>query len=325
MAKVNTVLGPISPDQLGITLMHEHIVYGYAGWYADDTIAPFDREAVVKTSLDTMEELKTYGVKSFVDATPNDSGRDVTLLKEVSEKSGMSIICATGLYNEAEGAPAYFKFRSTIPVFDVVNEIQEMFVKEITQGIGTTGVKAGVIKVGTGHGCISAYEERVLKAAARASKETGVPIITHTEAGTMGPEQADVLISEGADPKRIMIGHAGGSADLKYHTAILERGVYLAFDRLGIDMPPAMSDSMRKGCIIGLIALGYANSIMLSHDSIVRWLGRPVEQLLTLMMPNWHPRHIFKNIIPALKGAGVSNEQVKMIMEENPRRLFAGE
>ena len=321
---VNTVLGLISPDQLGKTLMHEHIIYGYAGWYADDTIAPFDREAVVKASLDTMEELKTYGVKTFVDVTPNDSGRDATLLKEISEKSGMNIICCTGLYTEAEGAPAYFKFRSTIPIFDVVNEIQEMFVKEITQGVGTTGVKAGVIKVGTGHGCISAHEERVLKAAARAQKETGVPIITHTEAGTMGPEQADLLISEGADPKRIMIGHAGGSVDLKYHTAILEKGVYLAFDRLGIDMPPAMSDALRMACIIGLIGIGYANRLMMSHDSIVRWLGRPME-IVALIMPNWHPRHVFKDIIPALKEAGVTDDKIDMIMIDNPRRLFAGE
>jgi phosphotriesterase-related protein len=322
-AKVNTVLGSISSDELGITLMHEHITFSFAGWYADETIAPINRGAVVKTSLETLRELKTYGLKTFVDVTPNDSGRDAQLLKEVAEKSEMNIICATGLYNEAMGASGYFKFRSAMPFLDVVNEIQELFMREITHGIGSTEVKAGVIKVATGHSCISSYEEKVLKAAAKASKETGVSIITHTEGGTLGPEQADLLISEGADPKRILIGHVGGSGDLKYHTGILQRGVYIGFDRLGIELPPEMPDKINMDCIIALIKLGWAKRIMLSHDFVVAPLGRPLDQLLT-QFPNFHPRHVFKNIIPALKDAGVTDQQVHMMMVENPRRLLGG-
>jgi len=138
---------------------------------------PYDREAIVRACVEALEEVKAYGVKTMVEASPNDLNRDVELDRMVSERTGINIICATGLYMEAMGKPAYLKFRSQL--FDTTTEIYETFMKEITQGIGDTGVKAGVIKVATGHGEISAYEEMVLKAAARAQKETGVPIITH--------------------------------------------------------------------------------------------------------------------------------------------------
>jgi phosphotriesterase-related protein len=320
MAAINTVLGQIAPEKLGVTLMHEHIIYGAAGWYADNTVAPFDREAVIKSSLSVMKALKTYGLQTFVDATANDTGRDADLLKEVSEKSGVNIVCATGLYSEAEGASPYFRLRTQAG--DATSEIYELFMKEITEGIGTTKVKAGVIKVATGQGRISAYEEMVLRAAARAQKETGVPIITHTEAGTMGPEQADLLISEGVTPGRIMVGHMCGSADLKYHISVLEKGVYIAFDRLGLEV--IHSDAIRKACIIGLISIGYADRIMLSHDSVVRMLGRSVEEAKSLLLPNWVPTHIFKNIIPALRDSGVPAEKIRLMMADNPRNLFAG-
>jgi len=323
MTKVNTVLGPISTDEMGMTLIHEHLTLAYPGWECDAMAAPYDREVIAKVCVEALEEAKAYGVKTMVDASPNDLNRDVELGKMVSERTGINIICATGLYMEAMGKPAYFKFRSQ--VFDATTEIYETFMKEITQGIGDTGVKAGVIKVGTGHGCISAYEEMVLKAAARAQKETGVPTITHTETGTMGPEQADLLISEGADPRRIMIGHIGGNANLQYHTSVLEKGVYIAFDRLGVDF--LFPDTLRKACIIGLIGIGYANRIMLSHDYCPYWLGRPVElpDLVKGLLANWSYAHVFKNIIPALKQAGVSDDTIATMMVDNPRRLFAGE
>ncbi len=323
MAMINTVLGPISSDELGVTLIHEHLILAYPGWECDALAAPYDREAIATVCVEALEQAKAYGLKTMVDATPIDLNRDVELDRMVSDRLGINVICATGLYMEAMGKPAYLKFRSQL--VDTTTEIYETFMKEITQGIEDTGVKAGVIKVATGRGEISDYEERVLRAAARAQKETGVPIITHTEAGTMGPEQADLLISEGADPRRIMIGHIGGNANLQYHTSILDKGVYIAFDRLGIEI--MFRDALRKACIIGLIGIGYANRIMLSHDYSPYWLGRSVElpDIAKTLLANWSYSHVFENIIPALKEAGVTDENINMMMVENPRRLFAGE
>jgi len=154
MKMVNTVTGAISTDQLGVTLMHEHIVYGYTGYFVDETIAPFDHADIIARAMKRMDDIKACGVKTFVDATPNDSGRNPELLKEIAEKSGVNIVCATGLYREEEGGAPYFKHRSTLPIFDVVKEMEELFATEITRGIGKTGIKAGVIKVATGLGHI---------------------------------------------------------------------------------------------------------------------------------------------------------------------------
>lgn len=321
MTKVNAVLGPISVDELGQTLIHEHLVLSYTGWECDALAPPYDREAAITACVDALKGAKAYGMKTLVDATANDMGRDVELQKAVSERLSINIICATGMYTERQGKTGYLKFRS--PMFDTTTEVYETFMKEITQGIGETGVKAGVIKVATGRGQISRYEENILKAAARAQKDAGVPIITHTEAGTMGPEQADLLISEGADPKRIVIGHIGGNANLQYHISVLEKGVYIAFDRLGIDS--LFPDTLRKACIIGLVGIGYAERIMLSQDYAPYWTGRSPEMPDSekKLIANWSYVHVFKNIIPALKEAGISDEKINTMMAENPRRLFA--
>ena len=197
---VNTVRGQITPEALGKTLMHEHFLFGYPGYEGDLTIAPFDEDAYLEKSCEVIKVAKQYGFNTIIDVTPNDCGRNPLLLKKIAEEHDFNIICATGYYYEGEGAAVYFKFRSSFS--DVVNELAELMIKEITVGIQGTGIKAGVIKLGTSANQITAYEELIIKAAVRAQKETGVPILTHTQAGTMGPEQAVLLIKEGADPKK---------------------------------------------------------------------------------------------------------------------------
>lgn len=322
MAKINAVLGTVSVDELGVTLMHEHLIFSYLGWECDALAPPYDREAAAVACVDALKEARDRGLKTLVDATATDMGRDVELQKIISERLGINIICATGFYTEKYGKAGYFKFRSMS--YDIVAELCETLVKEITKGIGNTGVKAGVIKVATGHARISSYEEKVLKAAARAQKETGVPIITHTEAGTMGPEQADLLISEGADPERVVIGHMCGNSDLRYHVSVLEKGVNIAFDRMGIDI--LFPDKLRKACLMGLLGIGYIDRIFLSQDCWAYRLGRPFEfaDATKPLLANWRYDHIFKDIIPALKEAGVSEDKINTLMVKNPRRLFSG-
>jgi phosphotriesterase-related protein len=313
-SKINTVLGPISPSEMGRTLMHEHIRFGFGGWYANDTLTPFDRDACIKKVLSITERLKKFGVNTVIDATPNDCGRDVEILREVSEKSGLHIICSTGLYSESDGAPGYFKFRQMFEG-NAMEEIYELFINEIEKGIGGTGVKAGVLKVATGDGVITDYEEIALKAAVKAHKETGVPIITHTGgAATMGIEQTDLLLSEGANPERVAIGHISGSSDIGYHLAILDKGVFIAFDRLGL--PGFTSEEGSLACILGLIGIGKQDRIMISHDNIWFFLGE------NALDPN--PAHIFENVIPRLKKAGIIDGMIDTLMTDNVRHLFGG-
>jgi phosphotriesterase-related protein len=323
MSDINTVLGPISPWKLGLTLAHEHISAGYAGWECDALSRPYDREKIINVCVKMVETVKQYGVKSMVDATPIDLGRDVDVMKGVSENLGVNIICSTGMYTEDMGKWAYYKQRSRTRVGDPVAELYDTYLQEITKGIGTTGVKAGVIKVATGHSKISDCDLASLKAAARAQKETGVPVITHTEAGTMGPEQVDVLISEGANPKKIMCGHMCGNGSIEYQLAVLGKGVNISFDRFGIEL--LMPDAVRMATLIGLLGLGYADRILLSHDFIGCGMGRggTMPEEARKLMSNWSYTHIFRNIIPALKKAGITDQQINMMTVENPKRLLS--
>ena len=314
VSKVFTVSGPIAPSELGKTLVHEHIMFGFGGWYANDTLAPFDRKECLKKALTTIDTLKSYGVNTVIDATPNDCARDPKLLQEVSEKGGINIVCSSGLYSEDDGAAGYFKFRRMVGA-DITEEIFSLFMTEITKGIGTTGIKPGILKVASGDGSISCYEEAVFKAAARAQKETGIPIYTHTGgAATMGLEQIDLLLSEGADPKRIVIGHISGSADIAYHLALIEKGVYIGFDRLGL--PVYSSEDSPVASIIGLIGIGQEEKIMMSHDNVWYFLGdSPIDPPAT---------YIFDDVLPRLKKAGITDDKIQTMLTDNPKNLFCG-
>lgn len=322
--QVNTVTGTVSSDELGTTLMHEHIVFGYPGWEGDQTMAPFDRQAIVSNGVDVLNQLKSLGLTTFVDATPNDGGRCPEVCKEVSEKTGVNIICSTGYYFEGEGSSAYWKFRSNLG--DVCEEIYELFMKEVTTGIQGTGIKAGVVKVGSSKGVITDYEKMVFKAAARVQQDTGVPIITHTQEGSMGPEQAELLISEGADPAKIQIGHMSDNLDMDYQLAALEQGVFVSWDRMGLQgLAGCPMDEERYPVIIDLVKKGFANQLMISHDFVISWLGRPLnipEEALPFIA-NWYPTHLFDNIIPALKKGGITDDQIKTMIKNNPEKIFS--
>lgn len=320
---INSVLGPISPDKLGTTLVHEHFTFAYPGWFADATIAPENDKEALKTNLLVIKAAQKYGIKTIIDATPNDTGgRNPELYKALAKKTGINIICATGLYTEHEGSPAYWKTRTVFGT-DITKMISDLFIKEIKQGIRKTGVKAGVIKVGTSPK-MTDYEIAVHKAAVIAHKATGVPIITHTEGPTGGVEQADLLLKEGANPKMVMIGHVSNSKDIEYHKAIIAKGVYIAFDRLGLEIITPTDVCVKN--IAELCKLGYANQIMLSHDTVNVWLGRFLEAPEPVMkaLANWRVDHISRNVLPALKAQGVTDEQIKTMMVDNPRNLFLG-
>ncbi len=314
---INTVLGSVSAADLGVTLMHEHLMIGWPGWETDAAAPPFKRKEAVKLCVDRMLELKGLGMRTFLDPCPNDLGRDVEFMAEVAQAAGVHIICATGLYKEDQGATPYFRFRAQFS--DATSEMTEAFVKELSDGVGSTGIKPGVIKVATQAHRISPYEETVLRAAARASKTTNTPITTHTDEGTMGREQLDIFASEGIDLERVIVGHSCGSADLRYHVDMLDRGCYLGFDRFGLEI--LQPDRLRTAALIGLLGIGFHQRIVLSHDTVWCWRGRSLP-LPESIVPNWKPTHVFTGIIPKLREAGVPQAKIDAMLVENPRRFF---
>lgn len=320
---VNTVSGTAAPDKLGWTLVHEHFYFAYPGWQADATLAPYDRRAALQAGLEVCRILKSAGIQTVIDATPNDTGgRDPLLYKELSEMTGVNIICVTGLYTETRGAPVYWKVKMAYGA-DIAQMISELFVTELTQGIGDTGVKAGLIKV-SASAHITDYEKEVHKAAVMAQRVTGAPIITHTDE-LSGIEQADFLLRYGADPKKVLIGHVTNSEDIEYHRAILGRGVCICFDRLGLVSPFTASDEANVRNIATLCKEGYVAQIMLSHDTVNMWLGRTTANPSGRSTTPRRIDHVTENIVPALKARGVTDKQIRIMMVENPKRLFSGD
>lgn len=324
--QVETVTGSISPEQLGKTLIHEHFIFGYPGFQGDSTLGPFNREEAVAAGVSAAEKVMAHGIKTVVDPTPNECGRDPEVLREISEQSGLQIICATGYYYEGEGATPYFKFRASLGSAE--REIREMLRKEIIDGIGMTGIKPGIIKLASSKDEITDYERMFFEAAAQVQQETGITLLTHTQEGTMGPEQARFLIELGANPAGIVIGHMCGNTDASYHKRTLETGVNISFDRFGLQgMVGAPFDQQRIETLLVLLNDGFEDQIMLSHDSITTWLGRPpiIPPEAVPAIANWHPTHLFENILPQLKEAGITEAQFDKMFLENPKKLFAAE
>lgn len=325
MKNVETVTGPIPVDKLGKTLIHEHFIFGYPGFQGDVTLGPFKEEEFLEAAIAVARQMQSFGVQTVVDPTPNECGRDPQFLKKVSEATGLQIICATGYYYEGEGAPPYFKFRQALGTAE--EEIYEMFTKEISEGIAGTGIKPGIIKLASSKDQITEYEKMFFRAAARVQKETGIVILTHTQEGTMGPDQARMLIELGADPSKIIIGHMCGNTNPEYHKEVMDQGVRIGFDRFGIQgMVGAPFDQERVATLMDLLDAGYEDQILLAHDSVNIWLGRPpiMNEQVMKIMENWHPGHIFENILPTLRENGVTETQIDKMLGANAEALFTG-
>ena len=321
-AQIQTVTGTIHPDQLGPTLMHEHLMIGYPGWESNTIQAGASEQERFSACVDRIEEIKALGFRSMVDPCPNDLGRDVEFIAKVAQKTGFQIICATGLYKESEGGVPYWHFRSNFG--SIVEPMSELFIRELEEGVGGTGIRPGIIKVATGPDRMSDHERSIFEAAARASRETGAPVTTHTDQGTVGDLQQQVLTEGGTPAHRIVIGHSCGTSDIEYHMKIARGGSYLGFDRFGLDI--LHPDAERVASLAALIQRGAGDRVVVSHDSVWCWRGETFPPaVLEAMAQVWNPSHFSERIIPLLKEAGVNDEQIDRLLVDNPRRFFAGE
>ena len=310
MPTVNTVSGPIDTADLGFTLMHEHIIVESPG--VKENFPILDRQAEIQKAVGKLKDVMARGVKTLVDLTPGD-WRDIPLVKEVVAGSGMQVIVATGIYWEV---PQHFRATTGRSV----DYIAELFIRDIRDGIMDTGVRAGIIKCATDEPGVTPDVERILQAAARAHRATGVPISTHTHpASEVGLKQQDVFESEGVDLSRVVIGHSGDSEDIAYLRKLCDRGSYIGMDRFGIDV--FLPTANRVATIAKMCELGYAEKMVLSHDAscYFGWVDPPLREKL---VPNWHFNHIPDDVIPALEQSGVSGEQVRTMTVDNPRRIF---
>jgi phosphotriesterase-related protein len=312
---VETVTGPVPIESLGRTLMHEHLLVGAPGWEFDEESSRLSLREMVERCVDRIEELKSAGYSSLVDPCPMDMGRDVDLMREVSQRTGFNIICATGFYHGELGAATHWRFRMLLDT-DTPRRVADLLIKEITDGIGDAAVKPGILKTATGR-VVTAYEEMMMQATAQASLATGVPITTHTE-GIHGDVQLDTLCGAGVDPARIIVGHSCGSNDTDYHRTLITRGAFLGFDRFGFT--PANTDENRIEALVKLVKAGFGDRIVVSHDCVLCYRG--VDHLMAKRRRDFMLYE--RTIVPMLLERGLSTADIDRLTVDNPRQFFAG-
>jgi phosphotriesterase-related protein len=314
MTTVNTVRGPIDTAQLGFTLMHEHVVLQSTG-VKENWPEAFERERAVARSIEQLRAAKAAGVDTIVDLTPMDNGRDVPLVAEIVRQVEINVIACTGLWRLI---PRSFGNRTP-------DYVADLFVRDITEGIQGTPVKAAIIKNASDDETVSGPLELAFRAAARAHRRTGVPLSTHTDTSNRsGLDQLRIYAEEGVNLTRVIIGHSGDTEDLDYLQKILDRGAYLGMDRFGLDhFGPLqlLSTERRVKVVADLCSMGYADRMVLSHDACGWPDGRdPDWQAQT--WPNWRYTHIPCDVLPMLLEAGVSQRQIDQLTRESPRAIF---
>jgi phosphotriesterase-related protein len=313
MARINAVLGPLDPADLGFTLMHEHVVTASAGIWGSYPELLGDRARLTRLAVDALSEARAAGIRTIVDVTTVDLGRNIELLAEVSERSGVHIIAATGAWRDI---PRAFYLRPP-------DDVAEVFIREIEEGIDGTGIRAGIIKVANDQEGVTPEGEVILRAAARAARRTGVCISTHTYApGRVGEQQMAVFEDEGLDPGQVYIGHSNDTTDLEYLLGLCRRGCYLGLDRYPGGRGDAPGWEERTDTAKRLLDAGAGGRVMLSHDWAVLYghhSSDPEEN--RRRNPDGY-LFISRKVLPRLRDLGATEAQVQDLMVETPRRFL---
>lgn len=319
MTTVETIRGPVETGALGPTLMHEH-VFVLSPEILQNHPEFWDEEERVTDAVAKLDELKGRGIDSIVDPTVIGLGRYIPRLQRIAEQTELNIVAATGLYTYND-LPFFFRLRpGPGALVEGPEPMVAMFVEDITEGIAGTGVKAAIIKCATDELGLTPGVERVLRACARAHRETGVPITTHTDVVTYrGRDQQRVFLEEGVDLTRVVVGHSGDSSDLDYLRELMDNGSMIGMDRFGVDA--YASFDQRVAVVVDLCAQGYADRMVLAHDAacFMDWIDQDVK---AAVLPNWHYTHISDDVLPALRERGVTADQIQQMLAGNPRRLF---
>ena len=303
--KARTVLGDIDAAQMGYTMPHEHLLTGPQG---DGTKNNDDHTLdSVDKATEMLRQFKEVGGGTIVETTPLSWGRNTEGMVKASQETGVHVIACTGYICEEHGMPAGVEGLT-------IDQVAEEMVSDVQDGMDGTKHKAGWCKAGTAYNHITANEEKVLRAAARAATATGVPLHTHTTAGTMGIEQAEIVASEGYDMSRMIIAHVDRNPDLWYHRKMLDFGVYLIYD--GPGKAKYYPDSIRVDLLRQLVKDGFADRLMLSND-----MGRRSHHKVYGYGPGF--TWIKERFLPRLLEEGFEQDTLDKFMYENPQRIYA--
>ena len=301
MRLVQTVTGPLATDQLGVTLVHEHLIV--------DMYEPsLNALGVLLDEHAAADELALFGEaggRTVVDQTTVGLNPDFAALRRISEATGVRIVAGTGVY--------WRRFRPAWVEAMTEAELAELFVGELTGGRGPDRIRAGIIgEIATGHRDIDEVEARVFRAAAVAQRATGAPIATHALFTRIGLDQLDILEAAGADPGAVLIGHGDTCPDESYHLAVVQRGAWLGFDTVG--QLDKTTDDWRADRIVALADLGHLGRILVSSDVC----KRPA----LIRNGGGGYAHVLTDFVPRLISRGFGDAEIRQVLVDNPRRLF---
>jgi phosphotriesterase-related protein len=316
LAIVETVNGPVDLDELGPTLIHEH-------FRTTDEATRFqfphlyNEAAEWESAISDANAVKGHGVRTVVEPSAMFLHRDAAFSKRVADESGLNVILATGVYTY-DHLPQPLLNRSE-------DQIAEIFVHDIEQGIQGTSIKAAFIKCAADEPGLTPNVEKIHRAAARASQQTGRPIMAHShpKSGT-GLEQMKIFVEEGLEPGKVQIAHTGDTDDLDYIERLLDTGCWIGMDRYGLDI--FLPTEQRQQTVLALLERGHADRMFIAQDwaSTLDWFTPEVEeQIKPTAAPNWSMTFLFEQVIPELKERGMTDQQLDQMMVENPKRWLA--
>jgi len=309
------VRGPVDAAELGRTLMHEHVFVLTAEVQQNFPAEWGDEDARVADAVRRLSELPEHGITTLVDVTAIGQGRNVPRVKRIADQvPDLNVVVATGIYTFDE-VPLFFWRRPP-------GAMTELFVRDITEGIAGTGVKAGMLKCAVDEKGLTPGVEQVLRSVASAHRQTGTPVTIHTHAaGQHGRAILEVLKEEDADLSRVVLGHSGDATDSPdYLEAMAKAGLTLGMDRFGIDHFATFE--ARSDLVVELCRRGLAGSMVLSHDTCcyIDWFAPGSLDDLK----QWHYLHVSQDVLPYLRNHGVTSGEIDTMLVRNPARILAG-
>jgi len=305
MGTIQTVRGPIPVEKFGIALPHEHVMVDFIG--ADKT-GPhrWNADEVFEVMLPYLQAAKRQGVSGFVECTPVYLARDVRLLRRLAEATGLHILTNTGLYKEPY-LPSYAFTESA-------DRLADRWVKEWEQGIDGTDIRPGFIKIAVNPGPLIPIQQKIVQAAARTSKRTGLTIACHTGHGVAALETIALLQKENLPLSKYICVHSDAEPDRKYHVEIAKAGGWVEYDAIGWR---PLVDHVKL--ITQFLADGLIDRLLLSQDAGWYHVGEPRGGEIKPFTP------ILAGLIPALETEGLTSAQRDQLLIRNPARAFARE
>ena len=304
---IQTVLGAIKPEELGITLMHEHVLCDFGG---ADQAGPgrYDPEEVVLVMLPHLISLRQAGGNTLVDCTPNFLGRDVSLLKRLSEESRLHLITCTGYY-KGVSLPRQVAESSA-------DQVTATLVAEAEEGIEGTEIRPGLIKMAVEAGSLGEVQQKMLRAAARAHLQSGLTIAVHSEDWAAAAHELDLLAEEGVAPEALIWVHAdSGVNNNEQRKTAAARGAWVELDAIGMTSLGYQLD-FQVEMVLELLAAGFEDRLLLSQDAGWFTVGEPHGGAP-------RPYHILlTEFVPALEQAGVPRATIDRLLIDNPRRAL---